>query len=292
MQITKLLTPICAIAVCTAFLSVRADDSPVQAAARAALEQKMNEIDKPETAPATVSNAPAVKPARKASTNAVAPVTPAPVVATPAPAPAAPAVDTPAEVKPVPPAEPAPVTLPPAAAAPTAEPQPAAASTPVEPTPAPATAEPPSAPAETAPAETTPAVPPPAETKPAMAETPAAPEAAAPTAAPAPAPIATPAPAPAATPTPAPTSTPTVAPKAAPVVVFPLPVKPGVTSPTNQLNAQIPSGELGLKSIEPPTLPVSADQEAELLDLLAKYKASQISPEEYFKQRKEILARH
>jgi len=67
-------------------------------------------------------------------------------------------------------------------------------------------------------------------------------------------------------------------------------VKPGVSSPTNLLNANVPAGELGLKAFQAPMLPVTASQQAQLLDLLAKYKANQISPEEYFKRRAEILA--
>ncbi len=50
------------------------------------------------------------------------------------------------------------------------------------------------------------------------------------------------------------------------------------------------AGDLGLKPIEAPPLPISADKQARLQALLAKYKADQISPEEYQKQRAEILA--
>jgi hypothetical protein len=67
-------------------------------------------------------------------------------------------------------------------------------------------------------------------------------------------------------------------------------VKPGVTSATNQINVIFPGKELGLKPIESPLLPVSAAQQAQLQALLAKYKANQITPEEYHKQRAEILA--
>ena len=61
-------------------------------------------------------------------------------------------------------------------------------------------------------------------------------------------------------------------------------------SPTNQINAIYPGKELGLKPIEAPPLPITAAQEAQLQALLAKYKANQITPEEYQKQRAEILA--
>ena len=39
-----------------------------------------------------------------------------------------------------------------------------------------------------------------------------------------------------------------------------------------------------------PPLPISADKEAQLRALTAKYMANEISPEAYFKQREEILA--
>jgi len=67
-------------------------------------------------------------------------------------------------------------------------------------------------------------------------------------------------------------------------------VKPGVKSATNQISAIYTGKELGLKPIESPLLPVSAAQQAQLQALLAKYKADQITPEEYHKQRAEILA--
>ena len=91
-------------------------------------------------------------------------------------------------------------------------------------------------------------------------------------------------------PAPAPVATPAPIPAAAPVAASPAAVKPGVTSPTNVLNANIPTGVLGLKAIAPPLLPVTASQQSQLLDLLAKYKANQVSPEEYYKRRAEILA--
>jgi hypothetical protein len=59
---------------------------------------------------------------------------------------------------------------------------------------------------------------------------------------------------------------------------------------TNQINATFPGKELGLKPIEAPLLPVTATQQAQLQALLAKYKANQVSPEEYHRQRVEILA--
>jgi hypothetical protein len=67
-------------------------------------------------------------------------------------------------------------------------------------------------------------------------------------------------------------------------------VKPDVKSPSNQINAVFPGKELGLKPIEAPLLPISAAKEAQLQALLVKYRADQITPEEYQKQRAEILA--
>jgi hypothetical protein len=67
-------------------------------------------------------------------------------------------------------------------------------------------------------------------------------------------------------------------------------VKPGALSATNQMNAVFTGKELGLKPMVSPLLPISAAKEAQLQALLAKYKADQLTPEEYQKQRAEILA--
>ena len=48
--------------------------------------------------------------------------------------------------------------------------------------------------------------------------------------------------------------------------------------------------DIGLQPIAAPALPIGASKEARLQALLAKYQADQISPEEYHKQRAEILA--
>jgi hypothetical protein len=87
MRIPKFLLAVCAAIVCAGFISVRAGDNSAQAAARAALEQKMNELDaqssQTNTAPAAPQNeAPPMQPAPSAGT-----------VQTPAPS--APAVSTP-----------------------------------------------------------------------------------------------------------------------------------------------------------------------------------------------------
>jgi len=114
-----------------------------------------------------------------------------------------------------------------------------------------------------------------------------APNTVAPTAAPpispVPAPVATQPAVPAITPAPG------TAPQS-PAMPATIKVKPGVMSATNQINAIYTGKELGLKPIESPLLPVSAAQQAQLQALLAKYKANQITPEEYHKQRAEILA--
>jgi hypothetical protein len=48
--------------------------------------------------------------------------------------------------------------------------------------------------------------------------------------------------------------------------------------------------EIGLKALVAPALPINASKEARLQALLAKYQADQISPEEYHKQRADILS--
>ena len=139
----------------------------------------------------------------------------------------------------------------------------------------------PAVPVATMPTEVTPATPPPTETKP---EVPTAEMKPAPT-------VETAQPAPVAI-KPAP---PAITPAAgtvlqSPVMPATIKVKAGVMSATNQINAIYTGKELGLKPIESPLLPVSATQQAQLQALLAKYKANQISPEEYHNQRAEILA--
>jgi hypothetical protein len=48
--------------------------------------------------------------------------------------------------------------------------------------------------------------------------------------------------------------------------------------------------ELGLKPIAAPSSPISAEKQGQLDTLLAKYKADQITPDEYHRQRAAILA--
>jgi type IV secretory pathway VirB10-like protein len=114
MQIFKLLPTVCAALLCASFISVRADDTPVQAALRAALEQKMSELDKQQTqAPPVVvtssgtvavqSSQPATNPvpattpetSAAPASKAIAPTpTPPPVAPEPKSAPAEPTDDT------------------------------------------------------------------------------------------------------------------------------------------------------------------------------------------------------
>src|ERR1039458_2878775 len=156
MQIPKLLPTVCAAVFCASFISVRADDTPVQAAARGALEQKMSELDTQQTqAPpfvVTPSGAVEVQPSQPI-TNTVPAQTPTPAATATTPEPSA----APAAAAAVP------VDAAPATAATIA----ASESNAVAPTPAaPVATEPQSPPAKTIPAEITPATPPPAETTP------------------------------------------------------------------------------------------------------------------------------
>jgi hypothetical protein len=87
MRIPKLLLAVCAATVCASFISLRASDTPAQAAARAAVEQKMRELD----AQSSQTNATPAVPQ-----NETPPSQPAPSVSTEAtPTPSAAAVSTP-----------------------------------------------------------------------------------------------------------------------------------------------------------------------------------------------------
>ena len=58
------------------------------------------------------------------------------------------------------------------------------------------------------------------------------------------------------------------------------------TSPTPNVEKKSPT----LKPIEAPPLPISADKEQRLKELLQKYKTDELSPEQYHQQRAKILA--
>jgi hypothetical protein len=194
MQFSKFMPLVCAAAFCAGFITARADDTPAQAAARAALEEKMSELD----AQAAATNAAAAA-AITAAPSATAPEQP--VTAAPAPVES----QTPADS----------ATQAAARAALDQKMQELAAQQ----------------------ASTN------VEAQPMIATTPSV---------------------------------------AAPIQA------PAVTMPPANVN--YPGKELGLKPIEAPPLPISADKEAQLQALLAKYMADQVSPEEYHKQRAAILA--
>jgi hypothetical protein len=111
-KISKLFPALCAAVFCTSLVVVRAADTPAQAAARAALLQKLNEMPSAPSAPpvaVTASNAVVEAPAPVVVAPPVAPTpapAPAPAQSTemflPAPAPAtaaSPAVDSDAQAK-------------------------------------------------------------------------------------------------------------------------------------------------------------------------------------------------
>jgi hypothetical protein len=81
-----------------------------------------------------------------------------------------------------------------------------------------------------------------------------------------------------------------------PVIVATPTAKPAVpeaapaVKPAPPADVDYAGKSLGLKPIEAPPIPVSAQKEAELKALLAKYMANQISPDEYQKARAAILA--
>ena len=92
MQISKLMPAICAVAVCASLISARAQDNPAQAAARAALLEKMNELDAQQARPAapivvTPSGATVVVPPPVLATEPTNPPTVSTPIETPEPAP-------------------------------------------------------------------------------------------------------------------------------------------------------------------------------------------------------------
>jgi len=229
MQISKLIPAVCAAALCASFIAARAQDNPAQAAARAVLMEKMNELE--------------AQPAQPA---------PPPIVVTPSGA------------VPVQPSQPTNVVV---APTPTVHAQPAV--------PAPATKSMPGTEA--------------VQTAPAVSDAEAQTKAKAALdqkmselnqqnwAAPAIVPAAS------AVPQTKPVAT-------SPVKPAPPAVKPEVMTPANQINANYPGKELGLKPIVAPPLPISPAKEAQLQGLLEKYKADQITPEQYHTERAKILA--
>jgi hypothetical protein len=62
--------------------------------------------------------------------------------------------------------------------------------------------------------------------------------------------------------------------------------KPAPTAPKAQADKKAPA----FKPIERPSLSIAADKEQRLTELLQKYKAEEIAPEQYHKERAKILA--
>jgi hypothetical protein len=89
--------------------------------------------------------------------------------------------------------------------------------------------------------------------------------------------------------TPAPAAVVSPAPMAAVAPAAPT-AKPVALSPTKPSSTTVPGKEAGFAPIVAPPLPISAAKQQELDALLVQYKADQISPEEYHKQRAAILA--
>jgi type IV secretory pathway VirB10-like protein len=87
MHISKLLPAICAVAVCSGLISVHAQDNPAQAAARAALLAKMNELDAPNAQPPAVIVTPAGATLEKPAVPTIQTPPPAPTVPEPQTAP-------------------------------------------------------------------------------------------------------------------------------------------------------------------------------------------------------------
>jgi hypothetical protein len=84
--------------------------------------------------------------------------------------------------------------------------------------------------------------------------------------------------------------------KPAPESASPAPAKPvapeappAAEKPLNPADVNYSGKALGLKPIEAPALPVSAEVQSRLQELDAKYKAGQITPEEYHARRAAIL---
>jgi hypothetical protein len=274
MRISKLLSAGCALALLTGFFSVRADDTPAQAAARAAFLGKISELDAKQSQSSNTVTAP--PPATAPMTTAAqlaAPVTAVPETKTPPPV----IVVTPSGTVPAtaePPAHPTPVTasgdsdfftpVPPPSNPNIQAIAPGASSGAVPLTnqwqsnqqssaPPPVVIYPP--PAKPA----MPATVPPKKSKVASAK-PAVPTAVRPK-----------------------KSKVAPAKPAAPVVA-------PVVKPPPQADLNYAGKSLGFKPVEAPPPPVSAQKVAELQTLLAKYMANQISPDEYQKVRAAILA--
>ncbi len=240
MRISKLLSAACAATCLSGFFTVRAQDNPAQAAARAALMEKISELNAQPSPPANQRMAQAI---------IVTPTGTSVVQSTPASA----APDTllgPADTPDTPAQAAARAALAEKISQLNAQPSTSANQTPV---------------AATASSSPFSPVPPPSNPKVQISPPPAVP----PTA-------------PAVNPQPAAAPMPkaATAPVAATAVKTPPPA-----------NGNYPGKSLGLPPFVAPPPPVSAQQDAELQALLAKYMANQVSPDEYQKERAAILAK-
>jgi flagellar biosynthesis GTPase FlhF len=295
MQISKLLSAVCATAFFWGGITVHAQDNPAQAAARAALMEKMSELDAQQNKPAnatppaivvTASGArqeQASQPTNAAPTGKPAPAATENAVMTPVNPPASKAEKAAAKAKAKQEADLAAAELKAqkeadAKAAKQKAADEAAAKTQAK---AKAKLDAQQAAAESKAKKQATAA---AKVKSAPTTAPAAPVVFAPVPPQQTIPVATP-PAnqqPTATPPQAVVATPTAKPVAPAVAPAVKPVPPA--------DADYAGKSLGLKPIEAPPVPVSAQKEAELQTLLAKYMANQISPDEYQKARAAILA--
>jgi hypothetical protein len=286
MRISKLWSAICAASFLAGALAVRAQDNPAQAAARAALVEKMGEPNAQPSPPTNQMMAPAivVTPSGTAVAQPSPPANQTTATATPPETPPAPAGanDTPAQAA-------ARAALMEKMGQPDAQqnrPANAMTASPPPVKPMPAETQPASVPAVHKTTSPRAAVAPVRTTKPVTAPVPSADNSG----------IFTPVPPPSnpgvqpgvnAAPTGTPPSSyqwqnPPPAKPAAPAVapaVKPVPANAGYAGKI-----------LGFKPVEAPPPPVSAQKVAELQALLARYMANQVSPDEYQKERAAILA--
>ena len=270
MQISKLYLVVCAAAFCANITTVRADDTAEQAAARAALEEKMNQLS-----------------TQTATTNAQ---TPAPATPQPATQPPAAAIMTPTSPAPTQPVQPA-ATM---------------TSTPVQAAGTTSAAQAAALAAMTQKMNELNAQQPQQTQSPAVTVTPSGAtmlESANPSAAPM-----TPAPAQTTTSSassgnslfaPVPPSSGGFSPGAAleqgtPSYTAQTPMPTGVQPPgmgsSQPFNASTTGRQLGFQPIVAPPLPISTAQQAQLQALLQKYDANSITPEQYQAERAKILA--
>jgi hypothetical protein len=291
MRTSKFFPVLCAAIACAPLIVARADDNPAQAAARAALMEKMNDLDAPMQNQTSSPSAGEMQTA----TNAVE-AQPAPIIVTTNGA----TVEQPAPA----------MTNSPPIAEPMPETVPAATNAEVTPVTAMTNSMPASEPApETTPAMTNttevPPVPPMTNSEPAVPVPPPVPTVAetnaveiqpAPTmtnsmAALEPMPETIPAMTNAvATNNAAATESPSLRIQPDAVSMSQPKEKPVNVKPSEPAKASSPMQNPAFPPIQAPPLPISTSKEAQLQALDAKYKADQVSPEEYFKQREAILA--